>query len=72
MNKHRTLLLIATTPFLPVILMGIVMLIKTSRNPINDLLEVALFAVFVVVVNVAAIRISLSRMPGNSGQKKDS
>ena len=69
-KKHRTLLLIAFTPFLLAMLAGLVMLIKTSRNPVNDILGIALFAVAVVVVNVAGIRISLSRMPGDSGQRR--
>jgi hypothetical protein len=71
-KKHGTLLLIAFTPFLLVILGGLVILIKTSRNPVNDILGTALFAVAVVVVNVAGIRVSLSRKPGNSAQKNNS
>jgi len=57
-NRRALLLLLAIIPLVPTFVVCLVMLYRHSPNPANDFLNVALFAVTVVVVNVTAIRIS--------------
>jgi len=72
LNKRRVLLLIAIFPFLPGLIVCLVMLFRNSRNPINDLITLAAFAATVVIVNVGAVRISRARAMRNSSFENNS
>jgi len=56
------LLLIGIGAFLPTFIVGVVLLIRHSPNPISDIEEIVAFAILVVTLNVVAVKASRARM----------
>jgi hypothetical protein len=60
-NQRGTLFLIAIV-FLPALIVGAVFVVRDSPNPISDIVELVLFAILVVTLNVVAVRASRAKL----------
>ncbi len=71
-TRLRILIFLVIVAFLPTFVMGVVWTIKKSHNPVNDLMNIAFFVAFVIVVNVTAVRIAIAKQAATTKQERTS
>src|SRR4051812_4178450 len=68
-NQRRTPFLIGIGVFLPTLVVGVVFVVRESPNPISDIVELVLFTILVVTLNLVAVRATrakLKKTPSNT------
>jgi uncharacterized membrane protein (GlpM family) len=69
-NKRRNLILIGFIPLVPSLGVCLVVLFRTSPNPVKSLIDVGMFAIAVVILNVTAIRIARAKSPHDASREE--